>query len=120
MTTTDILSIAVLDNGDRLFLFSNGQTDGATEIEQNVTDDNGGTRILGSAAEGRRLKRLIMQATDGSILSTVSIRDSTGGKIVNLVSGERTVTGHNNLANLDAECDIYITRSHTIYAATAD
>jgi len=77
MTTTDILGVVQVDGREQL-LFGNGLTDGSL-AELKTYDDTGTARSLGEHFEGGILEKIKLQASDGSILTTVQLVDDTGG-----------------------------------------
>ena len=119
MTTTDTL-LFVKVSGKWLFGFLNGGTDGATETEITLYDDAGGTASLGQACEGKTLQEIRAMVSDGSIASTWSITDETGGKIFNGFGNER-ITGDPSPWNIVATgLQLKITKAMKINIATAD
>jgi hypothetical protein len=93
MTTTDVLIWAETSSGP-LFLFGNGITDGAaTEI---TTQDT--AQSIGVAGQGSALLGLMIQCSDGSVLTDVELLDASGGQALKVRGGERAA-GLNGASN---------------------
>lgn len=120
MTTTDILGSAVLDDGSQIMLFGNGLTDG-TEGNVAVRDIGGdNTKQIGEACAGRRLRKLKLMASIGSILEDVIVYGTDGAKIVNIASYVELSGIWENYNIILENLDIPLSKGVRIAALTAD
>jgi len=89
MTTTDVVGWLVADRGNPIFLFQDGGTDGTkAEIKQNDP-----SKSIGDALGGRTIKTIALQASDGSVLDEVQVKNDAGGLVLSTFGKERTISG---------------------------
>lgn len=117
MTTTDVQG-RIVAGGGLHHLWLNGATDG-TETEIKVRGLGGELSSIGEALLGQVLQNIAIQASDGSILTTLKLYDNAGGVLLSIRGNERTV--RNLLTNASVgNLNIKITSGMLLKVNTAD
>lgn len=102
---------------------SGGVFTDTTEAEMYVRNMGGAQEQLYKSTEGKRIKRLAIQAADGSIITTCIIYDAKSGVVARFRGSERNVTSvvHGDVYDLNIRgLDILVTKGMVIKLNTAD
>jgi hypothetical protein len=98
MTTTDILGKIVCSDGSEHMICCE-PTDAAAESAVTLKDLTATSQNF-DTLQGRTIIRIAIQASDGSILTSLNLYDAGGGKTHSFYGGER-VAGTGETWNLD-------------------
>jgi len=116
MTTTDVQG-KIVTNGGMWHLWGDGITDGV-ETELKVRDITGNLRSVGEILNGQTLQELLLQCSDGSILTSAKLYGPDGGVLASWRGNERTT---HQFANLHAAMlSIPMRKGTVLKVTTAD
>lgn len=119
MTTTDIQG--VVQTSDGLIWHMVGEpTDAAAESVLNMRDIAGNADTVGNVLQGRTIVRIALQASDGSILTSLNIYGPGGERTHSYYGGERLASS-NAIWNFDIRgIAIPVTKATTFKVVSND
>jgi hypothetical protein len=116
MSTTNLLGKITLNDGEEL-LINQEPTDGSAENLTYQSVDGSDNEIYDNLV-GKIIKRIQIQASDGSVLTYVEVKQD--GKLTHLVYAGERIANSPELYNLDVMVAIPVTKRTRIQVKTGD
>lgn len=116
MTSTNLLGVITDDRG-QIHMIQQEPSDGSAE---NLTkyDLAGDNKELYDVLKGRVIKRIQIQASDGSVLTYIECKQD--GRLTHLFHGGERIANSEEVYNLDIEVAIPVDDNTVIQVKTAD